>query len=83
VWPPIVCSGNFPRAERCRSYRHIRKKEGARQRRPIYPGNAITLRSARVTLLRSSSVPNAIDVDPKLLGAHASALDPFNTYAPL
>jgi hypothetical protein len=95
----------------------------------IYPGNAITLRSARVTLLRfrgleasasdsivsilraifeqrastlqlrvlayhvggkvdfigfvSSSVPETIDVDPKLLGEHASALDLFNTYAPL
>jgi hypothetical protein len=95
----------------------------------IYPGNAITLRSARVTLLRfrglepsasdsvvsslraifegrastlqlqvfayhvhgkvdfigfvSSSVPETIDVDAKLLGAHASALDLFNTYAPL
>ena len=31
----------------------------------------------------SSSVPETIDVDPKLLGAHASALDLFNIYAPL
>src|SRR5215472_3076463 len=95
----------------------------------IYPGHAITLRSARVTLLRfrglqasasdsvvsnlramfesrastlqlrvfgyhvggkvdfigfvSSAVPDAIDIDPRLLGAHAGALDLFNTYAPL
>jgi len=95
----------------------------------IYPGNALTSRSARVTLLRfrglpanasdgvvsslraifenrastlqlrvfayhvggkvdfigfvSSSVPDVVDVDPKLLGETASALDLFNTYAPL
>jgi hypothetical protein len=95
----------------------------------IYPGNALTHRSARVTLLRfrglaasasdavvsslramfegrsstlqlrvfayhvggevdvigfvSSTVPDAVDVDPKLLGEHARALDLFNTYAPL
>ena len=95
----------------------------------IYPGNALTFRSARVTLLRfrgldagasdsvvsavramfeghastlqlrafayrvggkvdfitfvSSSVPEAVDVDPALLGENARALDLFNTYAPL
>jgi hypothetical protein len=95
----------------------------------IYPGNAVTLRSARATILRfrgldpgvsedvvaslraiferrastlqlrifayhlgskadfigfvSSSVPDAMDVDPKAFGEHASALDLFNTYAPL
>ena len=31
----------------------------------------------------SSSVPDAIDIDPKLLGETAKALDLFNTYAPL
>jgi hypothetical protein len=95
----------------------------------IYPGNALTFRSARVTLLRfrgldagafdsvvaglqamfegrastlqlrvfayhvdgkvdfigfvSSSGPDTMDVDPRLLGETASALDLFNTYAPL
>jgi hypothetical protein len=95
----------------------------------IYPGNALTFRSARVTLLRfrgldagasdsivsglramfeghastlqlrvfayhlggkvdfigfvSSAVPEAVDVDPVLLGENARALDLFNTYAPL
>lgn len=95
----------------------------------IYPGHALTIRSARVTLLRfrgldasasdrvvaglratfegrastlqlrvfaydvggkvdfigfvSSSVPDAVDVDPRLLGETAGALDLFNTYAPL
>ena len=95
----------------------------------IYPGNALTFRSARVTLLRfrgldagasdsvvaslratfegrastlqlrvfayhlsgkvdfigfvSSSAPDAVDVDPRLLGENAKALDLFNTYAPL
>jgi hypothetical protein len=97
--------------------------------RQIYPGNALTLRSARVTLLRfrgldpgasdsvvstlrttfegrastlqlrvfayhlsgkvdfigfvASSVPDAVDVDPRLFGENAKALDLFNTYAPL
>ena len=95
----------------------------------IYPGNALTFRSARVTLLRfrgldasasdsmvstlrsmfegrastlqlrvfacqvggkvdfigfvASSVPEAVDVDPRLLGGNARALDLLNTYAPL
>ena len=95
----------------------------------IYPGNALTFRSARVTLLRfrgldasasdsmvstlrsmfegrastlqlrvfayqvggkvdfigfvASSVPDAVDVDPRLLGGNARALDLLNTYAPL
>jgi hypothetical protein len=95
----------------------------------IYPGNALTFRSARVTLLRfrgldagaadgivsglramfegrastlqlrvfayhlggkvdfigfvASSGPEAVDVDPRLLGEHARALDLFNAYAPL
>ena len=95
----------------------------------IYPGNALTFRSARVTLLRfrgldagafdsvvaglqamfegrastlqlrvfayhverkvdfigfvSSSVPDTMEVDPRLLGETARALDLFNTYAPL
>jgi len=31
----------------------------------------------------SSSVPDAIDIDPKLLGETAKALDLFNTYPPL
>jgi hypothetical protein len=98
-------------------------------RQQIYPGNALTFRSARVTLLRfrgldasasdsivstlrsmfegrastlqlrvfayqvggkvdfigfvASSVPDAVDVDPRLLGENARALDLFNTYAPL
>lgn len=97
--------------------------------RQIYPGNALTFRSARVTLLRfrgleasasdsvvsslratfegrastlqlrvfayhlsgkvdfigfvSSSAPDAADIDPRLLGDKAKALDLFNTYAPL
>jgi hypothetical protein len=95
----------------------------------IYPGNAVTIRSARATILRfrgleasatesvvrglrsafeprgstlqlrvfpyhlsgkvdvigfvSSSVPDTIDIDPKVFGDHAKALDLFNTYAPL
>ncbi len=95
----------------------------------IYPGNAITFRSARATILRfrglgasasesvvaglraaferrastlqlrvfayhvggkvdfigfvSSSVPDAVEIDPKSFGEHAKALDLFNTYAPL
>ena len=97
--------------------------------RQIYPGNALTFRSARVTLLRfrgleasasdsvvsslratfegrastlqlrvfayhvggkvdfiglvACSAPDAADIDPKLLGEKAKALDLFNTYAPL
>jgi len=95
----------------------------------IYPGNALTFRSAQVTLLRfrgldagasdgvvaslramfesrastlqlrvfayrvdskvdfigfvSSSVPDTMEVDPRLFGETARALDLFNTYAPL
>jgi hypothetical protein len=33
--------------------------------------------------LVSSSVPDAVDVDPRLFGENARALDLFNTYAPL
>ncbi len=95
----------------------------------IHPGNAVTLRSARATILRfrgveasaservvaglraaferrastlqlrvfayhvggkvdfigfvSSSAPDAMDIDPKVFGEHARALDLFNVYAPL
>lgn len=95
----------------------------------IYPGNALTLRSARVTLLRfrgletsasdsvvsglramfegqastlqlrvfayhlggkvdfigfvASSVPNAPEVDPRIFGENARALDLYNIYAPI
>jgi hypothetical protein len=31
----------------------------------------------------ASSVPEAVDVDPRLLGGNARALDLLNTYAPL
>ena len=95
----------------------------------IYPGNAITMRSARATILRfrgleasasesvvrglrsvfeprastlqlrvfpyhvggkvdvigfvSSAAPDTMEIDPKVFGESASALDLFNTYAPL